>query len=194
MFGYIKPYIPALTVAEYEAYRGAYCGLCRTMGSLTGQVSRLTLNYDLAFLAIYRMAAGRIASDFERKRCIVHPVMRRTHMKRNEALEYCAAVSAVLTAGKVRDNINDEHGVRRLAAKAASPITDSFVKRVNGMISCLASEVNGDLESLAEKEAASCASLDEPANCFADLLAKVTSFGYEGEIRTISEQIGHSLG
>ena len=59
MFGYVKPYVPALTVAEYEAYKGAYCGLCRTMGHLTGQISRLTLNYDFAFLAIFLTARLR---------------------------------------------------------------------------------------------------------------------------------------
>ena len=63
MFGYVKPYVPALTVAEYEAYRGAYCGLCRTMGHLTGQISRMTLNYDFAFLAIFRLAAFRTFSS-----------------------------------------------------------------------------------------------------------------------------------
>ena len=46
MFGYVMPYVPTLQVQEYELYRAVYCGLCREMGRITGQASRLTLSYD----------------------------------------------------------------------------------------------------------------------------------------------------
>ena len=56
MFGYIQPYIPNLTVGDYEYYRAAYCGLCRSMGKVCGSGSRLTLSYDGVFLALLRTA------------------------------------------------------------------------------------------------------------------------------------------
>ena len=56
MFGYVKTHNPELRVAEYEYYRAAYCGLCRSMGKCTGQCSRMTLSYDFAFLALIRLA------------------------------------------------------------------------------------------------------------------------------------------
>ena len=194
MFGYIKPYVPSLTVGEYEAYRGAYCGLCRTMGALTGQVSRLTLNYDYAFLAIYRMAIERIPAEFERRGCIAHPLSRRTHMKRNEALEYCAAASAVLTAGKIRDNISDETGIEKFKARMMLPFGNSFVKRVKKQINDLDAEVREDLKRLSEIERSKTASLDTPANVFGELLSKVAAFGLEGEQKLISSEIGRALG
>lgn len=194
VFGYIKPYIPALSVAEFEAYKGAYCGLCRTMGSLTGQVSRLTLNYDLAFLAIYRMAAERIPSKFSRRGCIAHPVSRRNIMKRNAALEYAAAASAVLTAGKIADNAKDERGFARLGAKMITPLGNCMVRRVRKRIAELETEVASDLEALSKIEEAKTPSLDEPAAAFGALLARVASFGYEGELKLISEEVGRSLG
>ncbi len=194
MFGYIKPYIPALSVAEFEAYKGAYCGLCRTMGSLTGQISRLTLNYDLAFLAIYRMAAERIPSEFDRRGCIAHPVSRRNIMKRNPALEYAAAASAVLTAGKIADNVNDESGFARLGAKMITPLGNCMVRRVRDRIAELEKAVAGDLEALAKIEEAKTPSLDEPAAAFGELLARVVSFGYEGDVKLISEEIGKRVG
>ena len=194
MFGYIKPYVPALTVAEFEAYKGAYCGLCRTMGLLTGQVSRLTLNYDLAFLAIFRMAAERIPSSFSRRGCIAHPLSRRNIMKRNSALEYAAAASAVLTAGKIRDNVNDERGFKRFGAKMVSPFGRCMVRRVKKRIAELDAAVACDLEALAKIEDSKVASLDEPAAAFGALLARVASFGYEGDVRLIAEEMGRSLG
>ena len=194
MFGYIKPYIPSLTVAEYEAYRGAYCGLCRTMGSLTGQVSRLTLNYDFAFLAIFRMALERIPAKFERKGCIAHPLSRRNHMIRNDALEFAASASAVLTAGKIRDNVRDEAGLTRLGAKMLVPYGNALVRRVKNKIASLSDAVSADLDRIYEIENEKTASLDAPADAFGALLAKVASFGLEGECAMIAAEIGRALG
>lgn len=194
MFGYVKPYIPSLTVAEYEAYRGAYCGLCRTMGSLTGQLSRFTLNYDFAFLAIFRMALERIPAEFERKGCIAHPLTRRTHMKRNPALEYCAAASAVLTAGKIRDNVADESGFAKFGATLLTPLGSSLARRVRRRIGELEEKVRGDLSALAEIEAARTASLDAPADAFAALLSSVSAYGLEGDSAKIAAEVGRALG
>lgn len=194
MFGYVKPYVPALTVAEYEAYRGAYCGLCRTMGSLTGQVSRLTLNYDLAFLVIFRLAAERVPAEFERRGCVAHPFTRRTHMKRNSVLEYCAAASAVLTAGKVRDDVADERGGERFKARLLSPVATAMVRRVRDRVGELEEAVKCDLASLSKIEAEKAASLDAPADASADALSKVFAYGLEGNVRRICEDVGRALG
>ena len=194
MFGYVKPYVPALTVAEYEAYRGAYCGLCRTMGSLRGQISRMTLNYDFAFLAIFRLAAERIPSDFERRGCIAHPFSRRTHMKQNSVLEYCAAASAVLTAGKVRDDAEDERGFDKFKAKMISPVAGSMVRRVRDRIGELEEAVEKSHAEQSAVESAKAASIDEAAKTSAEVLAAVASFGLEGDVARIAAEIGRSIG
>jgi hypothetical protein len=54
LFGFVKPFVPQLRVGEYEFYRGAYCGLCRSMNKCTGAVSSLTLSYDMVFFALVR--------------------------------------------------------------------------------------------------------------------------------------------
>ncbi|MBR6918636.1 MAG: hypothetical protein IKN38_10670 [Clostridia bacterium] len=194
MFGYIKPHIPALSVAEYEAYHGAYCGLCRTMGSLTGQLSRFTLNYDFAFLAVYRMAAEKIPSECKRKGCIAHPFSRRTQMTRNPALEFAAAASAVLTREKIADNIKDEKGFRRTGAKMLSPLTRGMVRRVANTISGLREEVAAALSRLDKIERERSASVDEPARAFGEVLSAVASYGYEENVKLISEEIGKAIG
>ena len=194
VFGYVKPYVPSLSVAEYEAYRGAYCGLCRTMGSLTGQLSRLTLNYDLAFLVIFRLAAEHLPAEFERKGCIAHPLSRRTHMKRNPVLEYSAAVSAVLTAGKIRDDAADETGGKRFLSKLLLPFGNSITRRVRKKVGALEKEIKLDLEELSRIESGRIASLDAPANASAEVLSKAASFGLEGNEKKIAAEIGRALG
>ncbi len=194
MFGYVKPYVPALTVAQYEAYRGAYCGLCRTMGRLTGQISRMTLNYDLAFLAIFRLAAEKVPSEFERRGCVAHPFSRRTHMKQNSVLEYCAAASAVLTAGKVRDDVADERGFEKFKAQMISPVANSMVRRVRDRVGELEAEIGNSLEELSAIESAKTASLDAPAKISGEVLGAVASFGLEGDASKIAAEIGRALG
>ena len=36
MFGYVKAAKPDLRVREYEAYKGVYCTLCKTLGKRYG--------------------------------------------------------------------------------------------------------------------------------------------------------------
>lgn len=65
---------PSWKVAEYEKYRAAYCGLCVCIGRATGQISRVTLSYDLVFLAAVRMVLEGITPEFKPMRCLVHPL------------------------------------------------------------------------------------------------------------------------
>ena len=54
MFGYVVVDKTALRIREYDYYRATYCGLCHAMGKCTGCASRLTLSYDVTFLALVR--------------------------------------------------------------------------------------------------------------------------------------------
>ena len=121
MFGYVKVNVPELKVKEYEYYCGTYCGLCRSMGRCTGQCSRMTLNYDFVFLAVLRIALEDTVVSFEQKRCLAHPLNKRNSMVKNEALDYCAATSAILNYQKITDDISDERGMKRLKARIVLP-------------------------------------------------------------------------
>ena len=114
MFGYVRVESPELKVREYECYRATYCGLCRAMGKCTGQCSRMTLSYDMAFLAICRMALLGETPRYEQKRCFVHPLRRRNVLTRTDTLDYCAGAAALLTYHRIRDDLCDERGGKRL--------------------------------------------------------------------------------
>ncbi|MBR5615642.1 MAG: hypothetical protein IKW66_02370, partial [Clostridia bacterium] len=128
MFGYVRPYPPELKLREYEYYRGVYCGLCRAMGRCTGQCSRLTLSYDLVFLALTRMALlggnpdGSDSNEpravrFEKKRCLPHPLRRRASLQAGAVTDYVACAAAVLGYHKILDDRQDETGSKRLRAR-----------------------------------------------------------------------------
>ena len=90
MFGYVKTCTPQLRLCEWEAYRGIYCGLCRTLGRRFGPLARLTLSYDFTFYATLEMALREEVPEFRRRSCGVNPLRRCRHCEENEALNRAA--------------------------------------------------------------------------------------------------------
>ena len=196
MFGYVKTYTPELKVAEYEYYRAAYCGLCRSMGKCTGQCSRMTLSYDFAFLALIRLALTKEEISFERSRCIAHPLRRRKMMKTNEQLNYCAYAAALLSYHKLADDISDERGAKRALAVLSRPILSGGRRKAlkRGDYSELDRTVSEKLSELTAFERSGEASVDTPAAIFGDILSKITSFGLVGNEAAIARKIGWHVG
>lgn len=195
MFGYVRPFAPEMKVGEYEKYRGAYCGLCRAMGKVTGQLSRLTLSYDFVFLAAVRMVLEKIEPEFEPFRCATHPTKKRLIMKTNPALEYTAALSAVLAEAKVRDDLADERGFARLKSALLHPSLAGMAKRGGKILpeGC-GDDVQILLECLSILEENKSPSADETADAFGGVLAYVFSLGLDGEAKEIAHCIGKYTG
>ena len=192
MFGYVKPAHGELRVCEDELYRGAYCGLCRSMGKCTGCVSCLTLNYDLVFLALVRYALSGEKIKLSRGRCVAHPLKSRPYIEHSDTLAFTAGASAVLTQGKLRDDIADEGGVRRTAAKIALPFANNAAKRAG--LPELQKSVEEKLRELSRLEREGCDSVDRMADVFGELLGQVVSFGLEGSQARIAREMGRYTG
>lgn len=195
MFGYVRPFTPEMKIGEYEKYRGVYCGLCRAMGNVTGQLSRLTLSYDFVFLAAVRMVLVGIKPEFETFRCATHPTKKRLYLKTNPELEYTAALSAVLAEAKVRDDLLDERGFARLKSALLHPSLAGMAKRGSKI---LPKETEADvaelLECLSVLEKQECTSADETAEAFGGVLAYVFALGLDGEAEDIAARIGRHIG
>ena len=196
MFGYVKVHRPELKVREYETYRGAYCGLCRAMGKCTGSCSRMTLSYDFAFLALLRITFTHDTTEFATGRCIAHPLNKRSYMKRNASLDYCAGAAAILNYHKVKDDLSDERGFKRLAATCLLPFVAYSRRRAirRQGLELLDSNVSQGLEKLSEIEKARTASVDTPAAAFGEILGDIVSYGIEGDEKRIAYALGCAVG
>ncbi len=192
MFGYIKPYKPELRVCELEAYKSVYCGLCRSMGKHTGCVSRLTLSYDFAFLAIVRMVLLDITPDHKLHRCFVHPIKKRMMCEDNEVLAFAAASAGILTDCKFGDDVLDEKGAKKIAARFARIFTRRIYCRVCDKAPAKAIEAS--LLKLSQLEGEKCASIDTVADTFGELLSEVMAYGIDGANKRIAAEIGRCVG
>jgi hypothetical protein len=80
MLGYVQIHKPELKVREYEIYTGYYCGICKYIGREYGQLPRMALSYDAAFLALLLASVSEEPDRPTQEHCAVH------HIKKN----YCA--------------------------------------------------------------------------------------------------------
>ena len=195
MFGYIRTDTPELRVRENEYYRAVYCGLCRAQGKCTGQCSRMTLSYDIAFLALLRIAIEGKPVELRRGRCIAHPIRARKYVARCAPLDYCAYAAAILTYGKTVDDINDERGFKRFRARLMKPLACGMRRKaLKHNYAELDSAVFNGLKKLSDIEKQQLKSVDVPADAFGEILAEIMSHGLAGTDRTIMYNIGRHVG
>ncbi len=195
MLGYIRPRPSELRLREYECYRAYYCGLCRAMGSCTGQCSRMTLSYDFVFLAAVRCYLTGETPTVKAKRCIAHPFRPRKAVLDSEQLRYCADASALLSYHKCRDDRLDEKGFRRMRAALASLFLASAYRRAKKRHLDLDHTIKDALDRLHIYETTEgVCGADEPAALFGEVMRAVFTEGLNDSNARLAGEIGQTVG
>ena len=118
MMGFVLPGLESLGEEERVRYHAVYCGVCRSIRARYGQRCRLTVSYDMTFLA---MVLGSLYEPEERrsqKRCLVHP-MQPQEVAQSEFTDYAADLSVALGYHKLMDDWLDAHSAKARAAAVA---------------------------------------------------------------------------
>jgi hypothetical protein len=116
---YPRPLECELKVREQAEYRGLYCGLCKSIGRRYGQLERLTLSYDCAFLALvlYAIAGG---ARFSQDNCGPRIYRgKRPIADASPALDYAADVNVLLAWYKAADDAADEKSASATVSRLA---------------------------------------------------------------------------
>ena len=119
MFGYVKPFQPYLRVCELDTYKSLYCGLCRQLGASFGPFSRLTLSYDVVFLALLFTGLSEEGPPYGRCRCKANPLKKKACCLENEGLRFSAGCAMIMAYYKAKDNLHD-HGFKDRVLSALS--------------------------------------------------------------------------
>ena len=197
MFGYIRIDKPELRVREYEAYRSAYCGLCRSMGKCTGCMSRMTLSYDFAFLLVFRTVLTGTKVETETARCFVHPTKKRPMLKNNPESEYVSCAAAILSYYKCRDDLFDERGRKKLRALLFRPTAGHMRRKAlkkHPEIRALDDAVKDYMDRIAEEEKKAHCSVDLYAELSGDLLGEIFAFGLPEANARVARSVGRHVG
>ena len=65
VFGYVQIRKPELKIKDYSIYHGFYCGLCERLRDKYGLKGRITLTYDMTFMAVF-LSLRLYKEDFQK--------------------------------------------------------------------------------------------------------------------------------
>lgn len=189
MLGVMTVRQPELKFREFDRYRGVYCGLCRAIGKRCGAACRLALSFEMTFIALLLTSLYEPETQSDTRRCPLHPVKKRL-MLSNEAIDYCADLSALVSYYDLRDGWEDEKKVFRLAAsellkRAAQRAGERWPRQKEAIVSYV--------DKLHEVEARNEQNLDAAANLTGEMLAELFVMKqdvYERDLRALGFSLG----
>ena len=115
MFGYIMVDRDELKGREMDRYRSYYCGVCMDLKKSCGQFSRMTLTYDMTFLAVLLTDLYDDMTPTENRFCPLHPLRRQSCLQ-NRFTRYAADMNILLVYHNLMDNWEDDRSHRSHAA------------------------------------------------------------------------------
>ena len=174
MLGYVKIDKGELKVREYEVYTGYYCGVCKSIGRRYGQLPRMALSYDAAFLAILLASLSDESDTPVQEHCIAHPVIKKKTVIRNRAIDYAGDVMLILAWYKLADDAADEG---KAYAKPVMLMMKRIFRRLNRLYPELCSSIENHLSALSALEREKCASIDMAAEASSKIMEDIFTEG-----------------
>ena len=193
MFGYVIPDKGKLTDSQWSGYRSAYCGLCATLAQSHGFLAQFLLNYDFTLLALL-LRGGQKECNTYCRHCIAHPIRGRMACESDSGLEAAADCSVLLVYWKLQDQLADEKGLQRLAARGLLLLYRRVFRRARNNAPELDRAIGTLLGQLSKLEQENCPSLDRTADCFARIMTAMVPVHWSESRRRELEQLLYHLG
>ena len=189
MFGYVTASLKELDKEAEKRYGAVYRGICRRIRIQSGNVARLGLSYDMAFLAILLMSLYEPEETSGEKACALHPIRKRPWID-NKFVQYAADMNVVLGYYNCLDDWEDDgkYSAKLLAGqfgKHLQEITERYPRQCRAVEDCI--------RQLSALEKAGCANPDEPASCFGTLMGELLTYEEDLWAGTL-RQMGFYLG
>ena len=169
MFGYVNISRKELEDSRQKRFNSVYCGVCRRIREQSGQLSRLGLRYDIAFLSTLLMSLYEPEETSGRNACHLHPITKRPWVD-NEFIRYGADMNVALAYYKAQDDWQDD---QKPAAKAMAGVFGKNMPRIEESYPRQCATIAGCIADLSRLEQENCPSPDETANCFGRLMAEL---------------------
>lgn len=175
MFGYIVANKPELKVKELEVYQGYYCGICHALKQRHGQLSRLSLNFDLTFVALLLSSLDLKDAQNDRKRCLLHPMSKHL-IYQDDYINYAADMTILLAYEKCRDDWQDE---RRWSSRFYQQVLTPQYHRVQEQYPEKVQTIQQYLGMILDLEKANSQDIDRLAGLFGEIMAQILTFQNE---------------
>lgn len=193
MFGYVKANKCQLNEEDSEIYQAAYCGLCKALGKNYGICSRLTLSFDLSFLAILLLSQSEEKVSISYKRCGLNLKKKPFVNFKSETYRYVSSVSMMLNFYKLKDNIDDKMGFKKLAFLVLKPYFSAKNKKASRLYPHISSVIKEMYKNQNTVEKNSTADIDMSAEPTSRALSKIFSYPLDNNKEELSN-MGYCLG
>ena len=169
MFGYVTASMRELTKEQQRRYGAVYCGICRRIREQSGQLARLGLSYDMAFLAVLLMSLYEPEEFGGQNSCALHPLTRRDWID-NDFVRYAADMNVALSYYNCLDDWQDD------GKRSAKWLAESYKKHLPDIESRWPRQrqaIRDSIAALSDLETAGCPNPDEPAGAFGSLMGEL---------------------
>ena len=189
MFGYVTANWKELTKEQRTRYGSIYCGICRAIRDQSGQLSRISLSYDMAFLSALFMSLYEPEERQGKNACLIHPVSKRQWVD-NAYIRYGADMNVALAYYNALDDWQDDE---KRSAKLLAEILEKHLPDIESRYPRQCEAIQTCIARLSELEKENCGNPDEPAACFGQLMGELLV--YEEDLWAPNlRQMGQALG
>ena len=192
MFGLVTASLKELSKDQLRRYNAVYCGICRSIRDREGQLCRLGLSYDMAFLALLLMSLYEPEEHCGGRACALHPVKPKPWVE-NECVRYAADMNVALAYYNALDDWNDDG---KWTAKAMSGIFGKRMDQIRAEYPRQCGAIAECISALSRLESENCANPDEPANVFGQLMAELLVYrqdNWEPHLRLMGHYLGRFI-
>ena len=199
MFGYVTPCKMEMKIKDYEKFKAYYCGLCNSIKNDFGNLPRLTLNFDMTFLAVLLDSLSESEYNFVKFKCLIHPLKKRIMISNNKATDYAAFCNVTLAYYKLMDDVHDN---KTMKSKIYSMFLKNYLPKAELSYTDVMEYTKDKLQLLDNLESnhkdmdtSEPLSIDELSHVFADLTGFIISFYYkESSFKDDLYWLGYNLG
>ena len=189
MFGFVNASMEELTEDRKKRYTQVYCGICRDIRASASQTARLSLSYDMVFLALLLESLYEPETKTGSRACMLHPCSPRGWSS-SPYTAYAADMNVALSYYKCLDDWQDDRRTGSLLmAKAMKPQMPGLEQRYPRQCGA----ISRCIRELSRLEKENCSNPDLPAGCFGSLMEELLVYRmdhWEGYLR----QMGNALG
>lgn len=191
MFGFVTASFKELNKTQQQRYQAVYCGICRAIRAQAGQWARLSLSYDMTFLALLLMSLDEPEEIGGNRACALHPIRR--DWVDTPCIHYAADMNIALAYYNCLDDWQDDgsHSKKRMAEHLRDflpKIAERYPRQVTAIETCIA--------QLSELENENCPDADRCANCFGALMAELLVFEenrWSADLREMGMALGRFI-
>lgn len=169
MFGLVNANWKELSKEQHARYSAVYCGICREIHNRSSLLARITLSYDMAFLALLHMSLYEPREQSGSQFCMMHPLKPRPWVD-NPHIQYAADMNVALAYYKALDDFHDDG--KQSAKLLADALRDHY-DRIQAQWPRQCDAIATCIQELSAMEVRGTDNPDLPASCFGQLMAEL---------------------